>query len=129
MSFTESSKRTVWRVVGGALLLLNSACQSALGSAVNAFHHADYPMAAREFRAAAAFGVESEDVARFDLYVGLTHLALGNAHLAARHLERARRVLDTDPDYFSKPERARLMSAWRALGKMPGQPLVYHDPP
>lgn len=122
---TESCNRTARALASGAVLLLSSACQSALGSAVSAFDHADYPLAAREFRAAAALGVDSEQAARFDLYAGLTHLALGNADLAARHLERARHVLDTEPGYFSKQERARLMSAWRALGKMPGQALVY----
>ncbi len=105
-------------------LLFTSACQGALGGGISAFHHADYPLAARELRAAAEVGVEDEDVARYHLYTGLTHLALGNAALAVGHLTRARTTLDIDPEYFSTPERARLLSAWRALGKMPGQPLV-----
>jgi hypothetical protein len=51
-------------------------------------------------------------------------LALGNAEPAVIHLSHARSTLDSDPGYFYKDERARLLSAWRALGRMPGQPLV-----
>jgi hypothetical protein len=104
--------------------LFTSACQGAFGGGISAFHHADYPQAARELRAAAEVGVEAEDVARYHLYAGLTHLALGDAALAVGHLTRARTTLDTDPEYFSTPERARLLSAWQALGRMPGQRLL-----
>lgn len=100
-----------------------TACHSALGGGINAFHHADYPLAARELRAAAKLGVGTDDTARYDLYAGLTHLALGDAVMAIVHLTRARATLDAEPEYFSKAERARLMSAWQALGKMPGQAL------
>ncbi len=104
--------------------LFTSACQGAFGGGISAFHHADYPLAARELRAAAEVGVQAEDAPRYHLYTGLTHLALGDAALAVVHLTRARTTLDADPEYFSTPERARLLSAWNALGRMPGQTLV-----
>lgn len=104
-------------------LLLLTSCQSALGSGMEAYHHADYPSAARDLRKAEAQGVDAEDAPRYDLYAGLTHLALGNADRAVVHLGRARIALDAHPTYFSVAERARLQSAWRALGRMPGQTL------
>lgn len=97
-------------------------CHSSLRAGVDAFHHADYPLAAREFRAAGTSAAE-EDPARFNLYAGLTHLALGNAQLAVVHLTEAQKRMLRQPSSFSKEERARLTSAWRALGKMPGEPL------
>lgn len=102
---------------GGAL-----GCQSALGGGIDAFHHADYPAAARSFRQAAG-DLDAEDAGRYHLYVGLTHLALGNAALAVVHLTQARSAADAVPDYFDTEERARLVGAWRAMGRMPGQPL------
>lgn len=100
-------------------------CQSALGGGIDAFHHADYPNAARELRTAANEGVALAEAPRYELYTGLTHLALGNADRAIVHLSRARVTLDRDPMYFSAIERARLLSAWRALGRMPGQALQF----
>lgn len=100
------------------------ACGGSLGTAVEAYHHADYPYAARAFRHLLRQGVPPEDAARFHLYCGLNHLALGNAQLAILHLTHARTTLDRDATYFSLDERARLMTAWRALGRMPGQSLV-----
>lgn len=98
-------------------------CQSALGAGVEAFHHADYPTAARSFREATP-EVSAHDAGRYHLYTGLTHLALGNAALAIVHLTQARQSADTDASYFTSDERARLSSAWQAMGKMPGQSLA-----
>lgn len=98
-------------------------CQSALGGGIGAFHHADYPSAARSFRRAAS-DLSADDAGRFHLYTGLTHLALGNAKLAVVHLTQARRTADAEPGYFTTLEHARLLSAWGAMGRMPGQPLA-----
>lgn len=106
------------------VLLSASGCHSSFDGGVAAFHHADYPRAARELRDAAVEGVPEADEPRYDLYVGLTHLALGNAGPAVIHLRRARARLDRDPTYFSLAERARIFSAWQSLGKMPGEDLV-----
>jgi hypothetical protein len=106
--------------------LLVSGCSGSLGAALNAYHRADYPQAAREFRLASRDGLAPGDAGRFHLYCGLNHLALGNADLAMAHLSSARATLDRDADYFSLDERARLSSAWRSLGRMPGQPLFEH---
>jgi hypothetical protein len=104
-------------------VVLTWGCQGSLRAGIDAFHHADYPLAAREFRAAAASAAAEQDSARFNLYAGLTHLALGNSRLAIAHLTQAQQRMLTRPSSFTKDERARLMSAWRALGKMPGEPL------
>lgn len=104
-------------------LLLTLGCHSSLGAGVDAFHHADYALAAREFRAAATSTAAAQDPGRFNLYSGLTHLALGNAPLAVLHLAEAQKRMLSQPSSFTKEERARLTSAWRALGKMPGERL------
>jgi hypothetical protein len=110
-------------MVALVLTCLATACGGPLHTAVDAFHHADYPQAAREFRLAGNSGVEPEDAPRFHLYCGLNHLALGNARLAVVHLTHARYTFDNDVLYFSVDERARLLSAWKSLGRMPGQRL------
>jgi hypothetical protein len=110
-------------VLATVLCLIANGCQSALGGGIEAYNHADYPRAARELRGVTIAGVDHEDAPRHALYAGLTHLALGNTDGAIAHLSRARITLDTNPTYFSNTERARLLGAWRALGKMPGQPL------
>lgn len=122
---TRSATCSALRHSAWALLCLAvGACGGTLNTAVDAYHHADYPHAARAFRQLSRQGVPSEDGGRFHLYCGLNHLALGNAQLAIVHLTHARTTLDHDVTYFSVEERARLMTAWRALGRMPGQPLV-----
>jgi hypothetical protein len=103
--------------------LLSTSCQSALGAGMDAFDHANYPHAARELRRAAAEGVVQDDAPRYNLYTGLTHLALGDAERASIHLTRAHAAMVSSPTHFTKSERASLLSAWRALGRMPGQPL------
>jgi len=120
-------RRKSWSFAFLALFVLPSVsgCHSAFEGGMAAFHHADYPRAARELRNAAMQGVSKQDGPRYDLYVGLTHLALGNAGPAVIHLRRARAQLDRDPTYFSLAERARIFSAWRSLGKMPGEALVW----
>jgi hypothetical protein len=63
----------------------------------------------------------AEEQARYALYRGLTHLALGDAQQADRYLRRAKRALDAHPDWFAVEERGALLSAWRSVGRMPGE--------
>jgi hypothetical protein len=99
-------------------------CGSALGAGIEAYEQARYPEAAREFAALDGARMSADDRARSNLYTGLNHLALGNLELAARHLTRARDALERDPWLLSAEDEARLFTAWRALGRSPGLPLV-----
>lgn len=103
--------------------LFACACQSSLGASVEAYREARFPDAAAELRTASREPMGAEERALFELYSGLNHLALGNLSLAAQHLSRARARLEARPELFSAEEQGRLFAAWRALGRLPGQPL------
>jgi hypothetical protein len=90
---------------------------------MDAFEQARYPDAVGEFRRAES---DFEDLseqgrARYALYRGLTHLALGDARQADRWLGTAKAAADADPSIFDHAERGRLLSAWRSTGRMPGE--------
>src|SRR6478735_1645980 len=99
-------------------------CRSALGDAMASYTDAQYPTAAAQFRAAepAARRLSSRDFANYALYRGLTHLALGDAAAAARWVGYAKQSADRDPYVFNDEERGALLSAWRSMGHMPGEP-------
>lgn len=107
-----------------ATMLAASACSGSLRTAVDAYNRADYPGAARAFAHVSFDDPQSPELGRFHLYCGLNHLALGNTRLAVVHLTHARATLDQNPLYFSTDERARMLGAWRTLGRMPGQSLL-----
>jgi hypothetical protein len=100
------------------------ACHSALDDAMASYTDARYPSAAAQFRAfePAARSLAPEAFARYALYRGLTHLALGDARAAARWLGYAKQCLDRDPAQFDERERGELVAAWRSMGHMPGEP-------
>jgi hypothetical protein len=100
------------------------ACQSALDDAMDSYTDARYPSAAAQFRALepAARALEPRDFASYALYRGLTHLALGDARAAARWLGYAKQRADRDPALFNERQRGALISAWRSMGHMPGEP-------
>jgi hypothetical protein len=90
---------------------------------LGAFHEGRYPAAAADLRR-----IEPEladyapdERARYALYRGLTHLALGDAVAADRWLTRARRGAQHNPEWFDTREHGQLASAWRSMGRMPGQ--------
>ena len=106
------------------LLLVLSACHSALDEAMDSYADARYPTAAAQFRASepAARRLGAPEFARYALYRGLTHLALGDARASARWLGYAKVSADRDPEVFSDEDRGALISAWRSMGHMPGEP-------
>jgi hypothetical protein len=59
--------------------------------------------------------------ARYALQRGLSELGLGNARAADFWLSRAKRAEAADPACFDRAERGQLLSAWRSLGRMPGE--------
>jgi hypothetical protein len=83
-----------------------------------------YPSAAAQFRAAEpqARQLSPRDFAGYALYRGLTHLALGDARAAARWVGYAKQSADRDPHVFDDRDRGALLSAWRSMGYMPGEP-------
>lgn len=103
-----------------------SGCHSALDEAMDSYTDARYPTAAAQFRAAepSARRLEPREFAHYALYRGLTHLALGDARAAERWLGYAKQCADRDPLVFSDLDRGALISAWRSMGYLPGEPAV-----
>jgi hypothetical protein len=98
-------------------------CQSPLVAPIEAYGEARYPDAASELRTIDVERLTPADRARFELYAGLNHLALGNFESAVQHLSSARNLLEAHPARLSPEDQARLFAAWRALGRAPGQAL------
>ena len=106
--------------------LLAAGCGGAMGRAVHDFESTRYPesLEALQHMEHEAQNFEPSARARYCLYRGLTHLAVGNARLAGRWLGRARQELGEDPSRLSGVDKSRLESAWRTMGLMPGDPVV-----
>jgi hypothetical protein len=97
---------------------------SACSPGAAAFREGRLPAAARELRAEeprarAAGGVTWT---RYALERGLVELGLGNARAADLWLTAAKRADDDHPGVLDDRERGALLSAWRSLGRMPGEP-------
>lgn len=99
------------------------ACQSAISDARSAFDEARYADAAVAFRKVRSAELAPDERARLNLYSGLTELALGNLALALPKLSAARAWAELYPDDLSPSEKGRLLSAWDAIGRMPGESL------
>lgn len=112
------------------LLVSSSGCRSALSDAMASYTDARYPTAAAQFRAAepAARRLNGGEFARYALYRGLTHLALGDASAAARWVGYAKQSADRDPYVFNDSDRGALLAAWRSMGHMPGE-AAFPAPP
>jgi hypothetical protein len=104
------------------LLLVLPACGS-YRDAMNAFDEGRYPDAVGDFRRAELnfVGWSAHERARYALYRGLCHLAVGDARETDRWLGYAKAAMDRDPALFSYAEQGRLLAAWRAIGRMPGE--------
>jgi len=104
-----------------ALSVALSGCAGSLP--LDAFYDGRYPAAATELRELEreAQSYDPPERARYALYRGLTHLALGDATAADRWLTAAKRSVDRHPDWFDARERGALLSAWRSMGRMAGE--------
>lgn len=93
------------------------ACSSSFGKGIAHYDRAEYPQALEEL--AAAEGelptYSHRERARYALYRGLTHFALGNRELALPWLEEAKRAYEADPSLLSDEEAGKLGSAWAHL--------------
>jgi hypothetical protein len=114
----------VWLLGLVLLAMSTSGCHSALDEAMDSYADARYPTAAAQFRAAepAARRFSDREFANYALYRGLTHLALGDARAATRWVGYAKRCADRDPLVFTDQDRGALLSAWRSMGYLPGEP-------
>ena len=97
-------------------------CSSPLTEARTSYDEARYPDAVAQFRAIrpSAGRLSPEDLFEYALYRGLSHLALGDAVPAERWLLVAKRLSEKSPGVASADQEGRLLSAWRAMGHMPG---------
>jgi hypothetical protein len=104
-----------------ALLLLG--CSSPLSEARTSFDEARYPDAVSEYRALRPqiSALPRPQLFEYALYRGLSHLALGDATPAQHWLTVAKRLWEESPELADADQRGRLMSAWSAMGRMPGE--------
>jgi len=114
-------QRGSWLVF--VLALAGSGCASSLSGAVGELDAGRLPEADQRFRVLEPdfAGFSHRDRARYALYRGLTHLALGDAREADRWLGAVKRADDRDRAGLDAAERGRLLAAWRSLGHMPGE--------
>jgi hypothetical protein len=94
--------------------LFAAGCASAFGTGVRDYDHGRYPEAIEQLRDAErdAAGWCGRDRARYALYRGLTHLALGDRLATLRWLGEAKRAVDSNPTLLSDEDTGRLVSAW-----------------
>ena len=97
-----------------AIAISATGCQGPLSSGLKAFD---------ESRQVEEGQLSGDDRTRWALYTGLTELSLGNQRRALVALQKARCGLQRIPESLSPSERGRLDSAWRSLGRMPGEAL------
>lgn len=100
-----------------ALLFALSACSSTFGQGVSHYERAEYPQALE-----ALVSIEDESRAwspkkraKYALYRGLSHFALGNTELAREWLSEAKDAYDDDHSVFSDQDAGKLASAWAHL--------------
>jgi hypothetical protein len=105
------------------LLIAAALLPAACAPGKTAFREGRLPAAAAELRAAEgrARAAGGDAFARYALSRGLVELGLGNARAADRYLTFAKRADAADPMLFDDREHGALLSAWRSLGRMPGE--------
>lgn len=92
-------------------------CAGSFGAGVRAYDHGQYPEALEHFREAEenATTQRGEARARYALYRGLAHLALGDRVATLRWLRRARDAVQAEPTLLADEDLGRLASAWAHL--------------
>lgn len=95
-----------------------SACTGSAYRGVRDYDHAQYPEALEHLISVEPFVAAGSprDRARYALYRGLAHLALGDQQATVRWLIAAKRAWNADPSVLSDDERNRLAAA---LAHMP----------
>ena len=114
------------RLTSGATILLlataigsasSTACSTPLGTGLTYYDHARYAEALEALSVAetSALAFHGRSRARYALYRGLTHLALGDREATLHWLSEAKRSADADPRLLSDDDAGRLASAWAHL--------------
>jgi hypothetical protein len=105
------------RILAAIWALSATGCFGSFGAGVRDYDHGRYPEAIDELRQAerGAAGWRGGNRARYALYRGLTHLALGDRQATLRWLGEAKRAVDANPTLLSDEDTGRLMSAWAHL--------------
>ncbi len=99
------------------LALFDVGCAGSFASGIRDYDHGRYPEALEQMSEieADASAWRGLDRARYALYRGLTHLALGDRAATLRWLGEAKRALDACPTLLSDEDAGRLVSAWAHL--------------
>lgn len=100
-------------------LLAASACHVVRDDAPSLLAQGRYEDAldALRSREGAARSLEGPARARYALYRGLAHLALGDGGAAGRWLGEAKSFYDAEPRCLSEADAGRLEGAWRGMGR------------
>jgi hypothetical protein len=100
-------------VLVAALVFGAAACAPSLGGAVRSYEHGRYPEAMDELRAVETDACESDasGAARYALYRGLVHLALGDLAATRSWFGPIERAVAAAPALLSPEDAARLASA------------------
>ncbi len=114
---TASRRRARRPALIAAWAFWTAGCAPSLGSAVHAYEHGRYPQAMEELRAVEADAGHSagSEAARYALYRGLAHFALGNLAAARHWFSVVNRHVAADPALLSSDDAGRLASAWAHL--------------
>src|SRR5882672_9906050 len=93
------------------------ACATPLSAGLDHYDHARYPEALEALSTSerSAIALRGRSRARYALYRGLTHLALGDREATLHWLGEAKRAADADPRLLSDEDAGRLASAWAHL--------------
>jgi hypothetical protein len=106
-----------WRFLAAAAALGAAGCTGSFGAGVREYDHGRYPEAMAHLRDAeeGASELRGESRARYALYRGLTHLALGDRPGTLRWLGEARQAVEARPTLLDDDDLGRLSSAWAHL--------------
>jgi len=98
-------------------------CATHFSRGTHAYDDGCYPEAMEELAAAevAIASMSGEERARYALYRGLSHLALGDREQAERWLAEAKALWDSNRYLLNEQDRGKLLSAWESMGHAPGE--------
>jgi hypothetical protein len=92
-------------------------CAGSFGAGVREYDHGRYPEALAHLCEAEpdAAGLRGRSRARYALYRGLAHLALGDRPGTVRWLGEAQKAVQAEPSLLADDDLGRLASAWAHL--------------